>query len=93
MMMNQKTRRLSKMPEEVRDEISYLFIDRHALQEDVSKIIKLDENAKYVNSDLKVRFQFDSFYSSILKRREIQELIEERIPHLKSSHSVSIMHN
>lgn len=74
MVMNQKTRRLSKMPEEVRDEISYLFIDRHALQEDVSKIIKLDENAKHVNSDLKVRFQFNSFYASILSVERYKNL-------------------
>ncbi|KAJ1271222.1 hypothetical protein BS78_06G112300 [Paspalum vaginatum] len=53
-MMNKKTRRLSKMPEEVRGEIEPWFIDRHAIQEDAAeKIIKLDGNAKYVVSDLK----------------------------------------
>lgn len=54
-MMNQKTRRLSKMPEEVRAEISPWFIEKKAIKEDVpEKIDKLDNNAKYVNSDLKV---------------------------------------
>ncbi|KAA3482834.1 palmitoyl-acyl carrier protein thioesterase, chloroplastic-like [Gossypium australe] len=53
-MMNEKTRRLSKMPEEVRDEISPWFIDKRAINEDVpEKIVKLDDNARYVNSDLK----------------------------------------
>lgn len=56
-MMNKQTRRLSKMPEEVRDEISPWFIERQAIKEDVpEKIIKLDDDAKYVDSDLKVLF-------------------------------------
>lgn len=54
-MMNKNTRRLSKMPEEVRGEISPWFIDRHAIHEEATeKIIKLDSNAKHVDSDLKV---------------------------------------
>ncbi|XP_040379499.1 palmitoyl-acyl carrier protein thioesterase, chloroplastic-like [Oryza brachyantha] len=57
-MMNKATRRLSKMPEEVRAEISPWFTDRHAIQdqeEATDKIIKLDANATYVDSDLKPR--------------------------------------
>lgn len=54
-MMNQDTRRLSKMPEEVRAEISPWFIEKQAIKEDIpEKIVKLDDNAKYVNSNLKV---------------------------------------
>ncbi|KAJ6982079.1 hypothetical protein NC653_025247 [Populus alba x Populus x berolinensis] len=50
----EKTRRLSKMPEEVRAEISPWFIEKLAIHEDVpEKISKLDSNAKYVNSNLK----------------------------------------
>ncbi|XP_022735132.1 palmitoyl-acyl carrier protein thioesterase, chloroplastic-like [Durio zibethinus] len=53
-MMNEQTRRLSKMPEEVRDEISPWFIEKKAIKEDVpEKIVKLDDKAKYVNSGLK----------------------------------------
>ncbi|KAG6764234.1 hypothetical protein POTOM_031695 [Populus tomentosa] len=53
-MMNQKTRRLSKMPEEVMAEISPWFTEKQAIQEDVpEKISKLDSKAKYVNSNLK----------------------------------------
>lgn len=54
-MMNEQTRRLSKMPEEVRDEIAPWFIEKQAIKEDApDKIVKLDDKAKYVNSDLKV---------------------------------------
>jgi len=54
-MMNKVTRRLSKMPEEVRGEIAPWFIDRHAIQDEATeKIVKLDSNAMYVDSDLKV---------------------------------------
>ena len=54
-MMHRHSRRLSKMPEEVRDEISPWFIERQAIAEDgAEKIIKLDDNAVYVDSDLKV---------------------------------------
>ncbi|KAJ8492749.1 hypothetical protein OPV22_014470 [Ensete ventricosum] len=48
-----KPRRLSKMPEEVRDEISLWFTEMRAVQEEaLEKIEKLDDNAKYVNSNL-----------------------------------------
>ncbi|KAG4984494.1 hypothetical protein AAZX31_10G254600 [Glycine max] len=54
-MMNRKTRRLSKMPEEVRAEVSPWFIEKQAIKEDdvQEKIVKLDKEAKYMNSDLK----------------------------------------
>jgi hypothetical protein len=63
-MMNKATRRLSKMPDEVRGEIAPWFIDRHAIEEEATeKIIKLDSNAKYVDSDLKVSSAFFLFTS------------------------------
>ncbi|XP_014511983.2 palmitoyl-acyl carrier protein thioesterase, chloroplastic [Vigna radiata var. radiata] len=53
-MMNRKTRRLSKMPEEVRAEVAPWFIEKQAIKEDAQeKIVKLDKEAKYMNSDLK----------------------------------------
>ncbi|KAK6134230.1 hypothetical protein DH2020_032035 [Rehmannia glutinosa] len=53
-MMNQQTRRLSKMPDEVRGEISPWFIEKQAIEDEgPEKIDKLDNNARYVNSDLK----------------------------------------
>ncbi|XP_076926910.1 palmitoyl-acyl carrier protein thioesterase, chloroplastic-like [Bidens hawaiensis] len=52
-MMNQNTRRLSKMPDEVRAEISPWFIHKQAIKEESpEKIEKLDDNAKYINSGL-----------------------------------------
>lgn len=54
-MMNQQTRRLSKMPKEVRAEVAPWFIEKQAIQEEnPDKIVKLDNKATYVNSDLKV---------------------------------------
>jgi fatty acyl-ACP thioesterase B len=65
-MMNKNTRRLSKMPDEVRAEISPWFIDRHAIQDEATeKIIKLDSTAKHVESNLKVSFiYFRCYYYS-----------------------------
>nr|POE60532.1 palmitoyl-acyl carrier protein thioesterase, chloroplastic [Quercus suber] len=55
-MMNQETRRLSKMPEEVRAEISPWFIDKQAIKEDCpEKIVKLDSKARYMDSNLKAK--------------------------------------
>lgn len=54
-MMNQETRRLSKMPDEVRAEIAPWFIEKQAIEEESpEKIEKLDSNARYVHSNLKV---------------------------------------
>ncbi|KAL1828939.1 hypothetical protein ACET3Z_007351 [Daucus carota] len=50
------TRRLSKMPDEVRAEIGPWFIEKRAFEEDVpEKIEKLDDSAKYVTSNLKAK--------------------------------------
>jgi hypothetical protein len=54
-MMNQQTRRLSKMPEEVRAEVTPWFIEKQAIKEDCpEKIVKLDSNTRYMDSNLKV---------------------------------------
>ncbi|XP_054808813.1 palmitoyl-acyl carrier protein thioesterase, chloroplastic-like isoform X2 [Prosopis cineraria] len=53
-MMNRTTRRLSKIPDEVRDEVSPWFIEKQAINEDThEKILKLNKEAKYMISDLK----------------------------------------
>jgi hypothetical protein len=55
-MMNQQTRRLSKMPEEVRAEISPWFMEKQAIKEESpEKIVKLDSKARHMNSNLKVK--------------------------------------
>lgn len=72
-MMNKKTRRLSKMPDEVRAEISPWFIEKQAIIEDtLEKIRKLDDTAKHGTSSLKVllRSGFSISYKTIVHFRE-----------------------
>jgi len=57
-MMNRKTRKLSKMPEEVRAEISPYFLSRSAIKVEsllTQKIIRLNGNAEFVRSGLTPR--------------------------------------
>lgn len=43
------------MPEEVRNEVAPWFIEKQAIKEDApEKIVKLNKEAKYIDSDLKV---------------------------------------
>ena len=54
--MNRTTRRLSKIPDEVREELSPWFIEKQAINEDShEKIVKLNKEAEYMISDLKVQ--------------------------------------
>jgi len=55
-MMNKLTRRLSKIPEEVRQEIGSYFVDSDPiLEEDNRKLTKLDDNtADYIRTGLSV---------------------------------------
>lgn len=59
-MMNKETRRLSKIPDEVRGEIGSYFVDSPPIVEDDSrKLPKLDENtAKYIRTGLTVSSHF-----------------------------------
>ncbi|KAL1806980.1 hypothetical protein DCAR_0832844 [Daucus carota subsp. sativus] len=55
-MMNKRTRRLSKMPDEVRAELSPWFIEKQAIMEDTpEKMKKLDDTAKHGTSSLKAK--------------------------------------
>lgn len=52
-MMNQDTRKLSKMPDDVRAEISPYYLDRSVMTDDSGqRIIKLDDSAPYVKTGL-----------------------------------------
>ncbi|KAH7388203.1 hypothetical protein KP509_16G063700 [Ceratopteris richardii] len=52
-MMNQDSRKLSKMPDDVRAEISPYFLERNVMPEDsCPRIKRLDDSALYVKSDL-----------------------------------------
>ena len=59
-MMNKLTRKLSKIPEEVRGEIGSFFVDSSpVLEEDNRKLPKLDDNtADYISSGLTVCQQY-----------------------------------
>ncbi|KAG5521681.1 hypothetical protein RHGRI_034041 [Rhododendron griersonianum] len=61
--MNKQTRRVSRMPEEVRDELSTFFCEKQVLKENFKeRIEKLNDKAKYVTSDLKRYIQTRSNY-------------------------------
>lgn len=65
-MMNKETRRLSKMPDEVRAEIAPWFIEKHAIEEESpEKIEKLDANARYMHSNLKVSVNLQNFNKQV----------------------------
>jgi fatty acyl-ACP thioesterase B len=55
-MMNQDTRRLSKMPKDVLDEISTYFLDQSVIKDDdrCQRIKKLTDSAPYIRSNLVV---------------------------------------
>ncbi|KAL3636036.1 hypothetical protein CASFOL_020583 [Castilleja foliolosa] len=55
-MVNKHTRRLSKMPDDVRAEIAPWHIEKQAIKQSYREIEKVDSNnASYVNSDLKAK--------------------------------------
>ena len=61
-MMSRKTRKLSKMPEEVRAEISPYFLERSAIKDEsllAQKILRLNDNAECVRSGLTVSCPFE----------------------------------
>jgi fatty acyl-ACP thioesterase B len=59
--MNQDTRRLSKMPDDVRKEISPYFLDRFCMKADepCRRIRKLGDNAEYIRDTLVVRIDIE----------------------------------
>ncbi|KAG6757710.1 hypothetical protein POTOM_038032 [Populus tomentosa] len=89
-MMNEKTRRLSKMPEEVRAEISPWFIEKQAIHEDVpEKISKLDSNAKYVNSNLKPKRSDSDMNQHVNNVKHVRWMLETIPDQFLESHQLS----
>ncbi|RLN23002.1 palmitoyl-acyl carrier protein thioesterase, chloroplastic-like [Panicum miliaceum] len=89
-MMNKVTRRLSKMPEEVRGEIAPWFIDRHAIEEEAAeKIIKLDSNAKYVDSDLKPKRSDLDMNHHVNNVKYVRWMLETLPDHFLQQHQLS----
>lgn len=69
--MNRETRRLSKIPEQVRQEVLPFYLDRFAIAkeiDDVDKIDKLtDQNAERIRSGLAVSI-YDFFFLAGYKK-------------------------
>ncbi|XP_057425221.1 palmitoyl-acyl carrier protein thioesterase, chloroplastic-like [Lotus japonicus] len=82
-MMNRKTRRLSKLPEEVRGELAPWFLEKQAIKEDTpEKIVKLDKEAKYMNSNLKAKrsdLDMNQHVNHVKYARWMLETIPEQI--------------
>ncbi|KAL6621185.1 hypothetical protein ACP70R_033617 [Stipagrostis hirtigluma subsp. patula] len=89
-MMNKVTRRLSKMPEEVKGEIAPWFIDRHAIEEEATeKIIKLDSNAEYVDSDLKPKRSDLDMNHHVNNVKYVRWMLETLPDHFLQNHQLS----
>ncbi|XP_021824190.1 palmitoyl-acyl carrier protein thioesterase, chloroplastic-like [Prunus avium] len=89
-MMNRKTRRLSKMPEEVRAEIAPWFIGKQAIADDVpEKIVKLDNKAKYVNRDLKPKRSDLDMNQHVNNVKYVRWMLETVPDHILESHQLS----
>uniref|UniRef100_A0A2N9ID53 Acyl-[acyl-carrier-protein] hydrolase n=1 Tax=Fagus sylvatica TaxID=28930 RepID=A0A2N9ID53_FAGSY len=79
-MMNQQTRRLSKMPEEVRAEVTPWFIEKQAIKEDcpekIPKRSDLDMN-HHVNNVKYVRWMLETIPDEILESHKLSTIILE----------------
>ncbi|KAJ7943076.1 Acyl-[acyl-carrier-protein] hydrolase [Quillaja saponaria] len=89
-MMNRQTRRLSKMPEEVRNEISPWFIEKQAIKEDVpEKIVKLDNKAKYMNTDLQPKRSDLDMNHHVNNVKYVKWMLETIPDHVLENHQLS----
>nr|GMD16665.1 palmitoyl-acyl carrier protein thioesterase, chloroplastic-like [Ipomoea batatas] len=76
-MMNQQTRRLSKMPDEVRAEISPWFIEKQAIpEENPPKRSDLDMN-HHVNNVKYVRWMLETIPDQFLEAHQLSNIILE----------------
>ncbi|XP_062109998.1 palmitoyl-acyl carrier protein thioesterase, chloroplastic-like isoform X2 [Humulus lupulus] len=89
-MMNRETRRLSKMPEEVRDEISPWFIEKKAIKEDATeKIVENDDKAKYMNTNLKPKRSDLDMNNHVNNFKYVRWMIEAIPDAILESHQLS----
>ncbi|KAL1342940.1 palmitoyl-acyl carrier protein thioesterase, chloroplastic-like [Arachis hypogaea] len=89
-MMNRKTRRLSKMPEEVRDELVPWFIEKQAIEEEApEKIVKLNKQAKYMNSDLKPKRSDLDMNQHVNNVKYVRWMLETIPDHVLENHQLS----
>ncbi|MED6196725.1 hypothetical protein PIB30_050031 [Stylosanthes scabra] len=89
-MMNRKTRRLSKMPEEVRDELVPWFIEKQAIKEEApEKIVKLNKQAKHMNTDLKPKRSDLDMNQHVNNVKYVRWMLETIPDHVLECHQLS----
>uniref|UniRef100_I3S305 Acyl-[acyl-carrier-protein] hydrolase n=1 Tax=Lotus japonicus TaxID=34305 RepID=I3S305_LOTJA len=90
-MMNKLTRRLSKIPEEVREEIGSYFVDSAPiLEEDNRKLPKLDDNtADYIRSGLSPRWSDLDVNQHVNNVKYIGWILESAPQAILESHELS----
>ncbi|KAI4313857.1 hypothetical protein L6164_026804 [Bauhinia variegata] len=82
-------KRLSKIPVEVKGEIFPWFIEKQAIKEDAhEKIVKLDKEAKYMNSDLKPK-RSDLMNHHVNNVKYIRWMLETIPDQVLESHQLS----
>lgn len=91
-LIDTKTKRVSKIPDEVRAEISPFLIEKQALKEDTSgKIEKLNDNAKYASYNLKPMWSDLDLNYHVSNVHYIKWILEP-IPHeIMKDHQISSM--
>ncbi|KAI9120209.1 hypothetical protein K1719_008857 [Acacia pycnantha] len=88
--MNRTTRRLSKLPDEVRNELSPWFIEKQAIMEDThEKIVKLDKEAKYMISDLKPKRSDLDMNQHVNNVKYVKWMLETIPDQILESHQLS----
>lgn len=91
-MMNQDTRRLSKMPQEVLAEISPYFLDKQCIKNNnCNKIKKLNDDAPYIRSDLVPRLRDMDMNQHVNNVKYISWVIESIPQSLLVAHELASM--
>jgi len=91
-MMNKVTRRLSKIPEEVRAEISSYFVDSApVVPEDNRKLTKLDDSANFIRTGLSPRWHDLDVNQHVNNVKYVGWILESAPQPLLESHELCAM--
>ncbi|KHN37776.1 Myristoyl-acyl carrier protein thioesterase, chloroplastic [Glycine soja] len=91
-MMNKVTRRLSKIPEEVRAEISSYFVDSApVVPEDNRKLTKLDDSANFIRTGLSPRWNDLDVNQHVNNVKYVGWILESAPQPLLESHELCAM--